>query len=147
MGGSFTFLSWVRQVMISTVQTGDTLDSTLNSHIDVNVHVYLNNSATADVTRAIRLLGPGDVTGFDARQVIRTDPVHLTSDFEPNYFPVVEFDRPDFPWLFTPAANAGEKLRPWICLIAVEKGAENLQATPQRPLPLLTVIPKQKLPN
>jgi hypothetical protein len=147
MAGSFTFLPWVRQGMISSVQTVDTLDSTLDSHIEVHVYVHLNNSATPNATKAIRLLGPGDVTGFDARQVIRTDPVHLTSDFEPNYFPVVEFDRPDFPWLFTPAANAGEKLRPWICLIAVEKRAENLQATPQRPLPVLTVIPNQELPN
>ena len=26
------------------------------------------------------------------------------ADFEPNYFAAIEFDRPDFPWLFTPAA-------------------------------------------
>jgi hypothetical protein len=148
MAGSFTFLSWVRQGMISTVQTVDTLDSTLDSHIDVKVHVHLNNSATPDATKAIRLLGPGDVTGFDARQVIRTDPAHLTSDFEPNYFPVVEFDRPDFPWLFTPAAATAQgRLRPWICLIAVEKGAENLQLSPQRPLPVLRVRPNQELSN
>ena len=39
--------------------------------------------------------------------MIRTEPRHLATDFEPNYFPAIEFDRPDFPWIFTPAtANA-----------------------------------------
>jgi len=54
-----------------------------------------------------------DVVGIDARQVIRTDPRPNTSDFEPNCFPSIEFDRVDFPWLFTPAAaNSQDRLRP-----------------------------------
>ena len=33
-------------------------------------------------------------------------------DFEPNCFPSIEFDRADFPWLFTPArANTNGQLR------------------------------------
>ena len=73
-------------------------------------------------TRQVRLYGPGDVTGMDPQQVVRTVPRHLALDFEPNYFPAIEFDRPDFPWLFTPAkANEAERLRPWICLVVVRK--------------------------
>ena len=53
---------------------------------------------------------------------MRTDPRPDTSDFEPNCFPSIEFDRPDFPWLFTPArANANAQLRPWLCLVVVRK--------------------------
>ena len=55
------------------------------------------------IPRQVRLYGPGDVTGIDPQQVVRTEPRHLATDFEPNYFPAIEFDRPDFPWLFTPA--------------------------------------------
>ena len=50
------------------------------------------------------------------------DPQPDTGDFEPTYFPSVEFDRPDFPWLFTPAsAGPDAKLRPWLCLVVVRK--------------------------
>ena len=72
--------------------------------------------------RQVRLYGPGDITGIDPQQVIRTEPRHLATDFEPNYFPAIEFDRPDFPWLFTPAkADTDGKLRPWLCLVVVRQ--------------------------
>ena len=49
-------------------------------------------------------------------------PRHQSFDFEPNYFPAIEFDRPDFPWLLTPAkANNAGTLRPWLCLVVVKK--------------------------
>ena len=40
-----------------------------------------------------------------------------TADFEPNYLACIEFDNPDFPWLFTPAAaGSNGRLRPWLVL-------------------------------
>ena len=84
------------------------------------VKLRVNNADAA--TRQVRLYGPGDVTGIDPQQVVRTEPRNLAKDFEPNYFPFIEFDRPDFPWLFTPAqANATGRLRPWVCLVVVRK--------------------------
>ena len=75
-----------------------------------------------DVAVTARLHGPGDVVSIDTRKVVRTDPPHLASEFEPNYFPLVEFDRPDLPWLFTPATgDAAGKLRPWIVLVTVRR--------------------------
>ena len=72
--------------------------------------------------RDVRLYGPADVTAIDPRQIVRVQPRHLTTNFESNFFPLIEFDRPDFPWLFTPAKpGAGERLRPWICLVVVRK--------------------------
>ena len=35
---------------------------------------------------------------------------------------MVELALPDLPWLFTPAAPDGSKLRPWICLVVVAEG-------------------------
>ena len=51
--------------------------------------------------RSVELLGPGDIAGVDPRVIIRTEPRALTVNFEPNYLCGIEFDSPDFPWLFT----------------------------------------------
>ena len=108
----------------------------------VSVKVMLGvNNAPPDIERQVRLYGPGDVTGLDRLQVIRTEPRHLATDFEPNYFPAIEFDRPDLPWIFTPAtANAERKLRPWLCLIVVRKQSDViLRVDRNLPLPVLEI--------
>ncbi|MDP9438471.1 MAG: hypothetical protein M3P49_06980 [Actinomycetota bacterium] len=146
---SYRYLPWVRQGIAGAIETADTRDPTMASRVKLDAAVHLNQGDP--VTMTVRLYGPGDVTGFDAREVVRTDPVHLTPDFEPNYFPLVEFDRPDFPWLFTPAkANGKDQLRPWICLVAVEKDedAQQIEINPLYPLPILHVADaQQELPD
>src|SRR4030095_2701741 len=89
----------------------------------------------------VRLRGPADIVGIDAHQIIRTDPRPGTTDFEPNCFPSIEFDRPDFPWLFTPArANGNGQLRPWLCLVVVRKQAGvQITSTADSPLPALRI--------
>ncbi len=146
MADSYTFLPWVRQGAVSAITTDDLLDDTLDSRVQVDVTVRLNNDANTDATVKVRLYGPGDVTGLDARQVIRTDPQHLTPDFEPNYFATVEFDRPDFPWLFTPGrarqtapGTDNGRLRPWICLVVVEKREGVSLILNRQPLPVLKI--------
>jgi hypothetical protein len=117
---NYVFLPWVRQGAASGIQTPDSLGANQAGIVSVPVKLRINN--TDDIDRQVRLYGPGDVTGIDPQQVVRTDPRHQATDFEPNYFPAIEFDRPDFPWLFTPAqANADGKLRPWLCLVVVRK--------------------------
>jgi hypothetical protein len=106
------------------------------------------------VQKTARVYGPGDVMGIDPQQVVRLEPRHFTTDFEPNHFPAIEFDRPDFPWLFTPA-KAGDqgRLRPWLCLIAVRKqdGVEFRPAGSNRPLPAVAIglpaKPADELPD
>jgi hypothetical protein len=87
----------------------------------------------------VRFYGPGDVTGIDAREIVRTEPRHQTTDFEPNYFAAIEFDDPSFPWMFTPAAaDAQGRLRPWLCLVVVPRDASELEpVSAGRPLPAL----------
>jgi hypothetical protein len=117
--------------------------------VTVSVKLAVNNT-TPDIERQVRLYGPGDVTGIDQLQVIRTEPRHLATDFEPNYFPAVEFDRPDFPWLFTPAkANADGKLRPWLCLVVIRKQqGMTLRVDRNLPLPVLEIKnPETELPD
>ena len=98
---NYVFLPWVRQGAASGIQTPDSLGANQAGVVSVPVKLRVNN--TDDIDRQVRLYGPGDVTGIDPQQVVRTEPRHLATDFEPNYFPAIEFDRPDFPWLFTPA--------------------------------------------
>ena len=57
------------------------------------------------VAVSLTVNGPGDVMGLDPRVVVRTDPRPHSVDVEPNYLPLVEFDPPDLPWMFTPAAS------------------------------------------
>src|SRR6266540_2912451 len=135
---TYTYLPWVRQGLIGAVGAGTVSDGRLG--LAVKVKVSGGGGGTTQPVDVL-LFGPGDVTGFDVRQVIRTDPPNFTSDFEPNYFPLIEFDRPDFPWLFTPLApDSKNQLPPWLCLIAVERG-EGVDLKPEggRPLPILTI--------
>ena len=70
----------------------------------------------------MNVFGPGDVTEIDARQVIRTYPKADAHNTEVDDLVQVEFDRPELPWLFTPAAPDGDgRLMPWITLVVAEE--------------------------
>ena len=117
---NLSFLPWVRQGAASAIATVDTLGPNQTAVADLAVTLKVNNAPLPAVR--VRLRGPADVVGIDPHQVVRTDPRPGTSDFESNCFPSVEFDRADFPWLFTPAhANTNAQLRPWLCLVVVRK--------------------------
>lgn len=119
---SLIFLPWVRQGAAAAITVADSQLPTLAAVASVAATVTLNGVPVPGV--AIKLRGPADVIGIDTNQVVRTDPQPATNDFEPNCFPSIEFDRPDFPWLFTPAkANDTHRLRPWLCLVVVKKQA------------------------
>ncbi|MEJ8850704.1 hypothetical protein [Variovorax rhizosphaerae] len=117
---NLSFVPWVRQGAAAAITTADTLGAAQRAVAELSAVVSVNGSAAPPVT--VRLRGPADVVGIDANQIVRRDPHPGSIDFEPNYFAGIEFDRPDFPWLFTPAkADATGKLRPWLCLAVVRK--------------------------
>jgi hypothetical protein len=150
---NYVFLPWARQGAASGVQTPDSLGENQAGFASATVKLRINSDADNDVEKQVRLYGPGDITGIDTQQVIRTEPRHMATDFEPNYFPAVEFDRPDFPWLFTPAkADASGRLRPWLCLVVVKKQeGVTLRAGSDLPLPTLEIkapaLPGHELPD
>ena len=133
---NYIFLPWVRQGAAGGIQTPD-MSTGQPGVASMSVTLRINNSA--NVERRVQLYGPGDVTGIDPQQVIRMEPPPLSTDFEPNYFPAIEFDRPDFPWMFTPAtADSAGRLRPWLCLVVVQKQVGvTLDVGRNRPLPVL----------
>ena len=115
----YAFLPWTRQGLIGALGASAPIVHG-RVQLPVTAKVSAGGATTSVTPGSVRLFGPGDVTSLNA-QVIRTDPVPLSTANEPNYLALVEFARPDLPWLFTPAAPDGAKLRPWICLIVVEK--------------------------
>lgn len=143
----YRFLPWVRSGFRPNVET-DPLTEPVAAPGEVSVDVTVAGEGDGTRTEAqaetrLRLYGPGDVTGIDERQVVRTEPEGGTTDFPPNYFPLVEFDRPDLPWLFSPAAaTADGKLRPWACLVVVrdQEGVE-LETRAGLPRPTLRIEP------
>ncbi|MDM0109520.1 hypothetical protein QTH97_31660 [Variovorax sp. J22R24] len=117
---NLSLLPWVRQGAAASISTADSLGAGQHAVAELSAVLSVNGSAAPPVT--VRLRGPADVVGIDANQIVRRDPRPGSIDFEPNYFAAIEFDRPDFPWLFTPArADATGKLRPWLCLVVVRK--------------------------
>lgn len=115
----YTFVPWVRE----GVQPLDD-DEPDTATVKLTVEGESSDGDTEEESDEVylTLYGPGEVTGVDRRQVIRTEPTPRTSDFPPNHFPVVEFDRPDLPWLFTPESEGeDEERRPWLCLVTVER--------------------------
>lgn len=138
---NLTFLPWVRQGAAASITTGDTLGDGQRGVADLTAALTVNDSPPLSIP--VRLRGPADVVGIDANQIVRRDPRPGSIDFEPNYFPCIEFDRPDFPWLFTPArANANSQLRPWLCLIVVRKqDGVTLGATVDAPCTTLEIAP------
>jgi hypothetical protein len=140
---TYSLVPWVRRGLAS-LATGTSANNYLTLPVAVDV-----NGATVP-TPQIRLLGPGDVTSMDAAAVIRTDPRDGADAFEPNYLAMVELALPDLPWLFTPAAPSGDRLRPWICLLVItDSDGVKIETQPGGPavLRLTDVDPRAELPD
>ena len=148
-GAAYHFLPWVRFGVLARAATPDPFNATLPPHLETRVKLRVNNDPVDDVTKLLTMYGPGDIVGIDPREVARTQPRHLTPDFSPNLFASVDFDRPDFPWLFTPASPSAtnpDALRPWIVLVVVRKAAATIASDARWPLPKLT-CPVSELPD
>lgn len=137
-GAGFTFLPWVQRGLARAIRTKDEPGAALAARVTLPVSVRVDG--VGDVPMSVRLLGPGDVTGLDRRQIVRTEPRAGTTSFEAGYMPSIQFARADLPWLFTPAAPAGERLRPWLVLIVVKRrDGVRLDPRPGGPLPVLEI--------
>jgi hypothetical protein len=90
----------------------------------------------------LRLLGPGDVVGFDRAQVVREEPTANVPDASPSDLACVEFADASLPWLFSRPAR--DRPLPWIALVVLR--VEEAKLVGGRPLPVLTA-PGAALPN
>jgi hypothetical protein len=137
------FLAWTRQGIASLLKNpdyGSSLPDRGSLQVALNVVAHGPDSSTPVPPVSVQTFGPGDVLGFDSGHVVRTEPKDSTTNFEPNYLAGLEFDRPDFPWLFTPAAPAGDRLRPWIALIVLSESEYSPVPGVVQPLPAIDVM-------
>jgi hypothetical protein len=143
--GRYHFQAWARRgigVSLTNVDTGTLPNrASLDVQIDLTVQDGLTPNPVAVPPVTVELYGPGDIAAIDPRMVIRTEPRQFTVNFEPNYLCGIEFDAPDFPWLFTPAAPNGDQLHPWVALIVLQPDAEfTLPSIAPNPLPTISVL-------
>jgi hypothetical protein len=140
VNGRFHFRPWVRRGIDTVAGTPDNASLPDRAALDVTLSVGTNLlpiAATPQMT--VHVYGPGDVIGIDPRHVIRTEPRDKTMNFEPNYLAGLEFDYPDFPWLFTPALPNGDRLRPFLALIVLKASEYTTADVPPNPLPAIDV--------
>src|SRR6266852_3802478 len=143
--GRYHFLAWARRGIGASVSNPDN-NGSLPRRASVNVQLSLSvqqgnaTNVIQPTPRTVEMFGPGDVIGIDPRHIIRTEPRNFTVNFEPNYLCGIEFDTPDLPWLFTPAAPNGDHLRPWLALLALKPDEFNLPSDAPNPLPAVDVV-------
>jgi hypothetical protein len=149
---AYRFVPWVKSGVGASVTRPFSTSLTARGEVAVSVPILDEENAPAKDEQGavvppaevrLRVLGPGDVVGIDPRQVIRTFPADGSTTADPGRFCHVELDRPDFPWLFTPAAAVDDRLPPWLSLVCVEALYATLAGG--RPLPTLTA-PAAELP-
>jgi hypothetical protein len=127
--GTYTFLPWVRSGIAAA------LDAPTGGAIRAGVSVTLPVLGKPDPVSSkvdLEVRGPGDVVSLDGSQIIRRYPSPGTANAEDAFLAHVEFDRPDLPWLFSPAQpGADDRLSPWLALVVVRESAG--QVVPGKP--------------
>ena len=124
---SLTFLPFMKRqppLPINEARPGQ-LTATLNLKI-----VDASGAEHAVGSQSLTLLGPGDVLGISPKMIARIEPHAGIVDFEPNYFPYIEFVDPDFPWRYSlDIVNpTSARAQPWLCLIVLSgKEIEDMQ--------------------
>jgi hypothetical protein len=149
--GLYHFQAWARRGIGASVSNVDS--GTLPDHARLSVQLGLDVTGGTQPNpvlppaQSVVLLGPGDIAGVDPRMIIRTEPRQFTVNFEPNYLCGIEFDSPDFPWLFTPAAPNGDRLHPWVALLVLEADEFTTPSVAPNPLPIVVVQSTAALPD
>jgi hypothetical protein len=115
--GEYAFIPWVRIGVIAGVKDER---GPVRAEVTVSFDVQDDVGGHQSVQKTLTIRGPGDVLGFEAKQIIRRYPEPGTPNAENTYFAHVEFDRPDFPWLFTPFAPVANRLPPWMALVVLD---------------------------
>jgi hypothetical protein len=155
MAIDYRFVPWARRGLARAVLTPDApgIEARPRIALGLTIAADQDGQATAPVTGQIglRLFGPADVVGMDTRLILRTDPRPQSTNFEPNYLALVDFDPPDFPWMFTPAQAQGQRLRPWLVLVVFDSTQVRLpRMVAGAPLPSVTVpqaVAEAELPD
>ncbi|MCI0662167.1 MAG: hypothetical protein L0220_13935 [Acidobacteria bacterium] len=117
---SLTFLPFIkRQPALPIVES---TPGQLTATLDLKIIDNQGNEHPVG-SHSLMLRGPGDILGISPRMFARIEPPPGTHDFEPTYFPYLEFVDPDFPWRYSPEITQASTPRahPWLSLIILSK--------------------------
>jgi len=145
--GTYSFLPWLRQGVANKITSPDmdpavTLRATIKIDLELEAKMLEGDPETKVISKDIQLYGPGDIVGIDSKAIIKNEPRHGITNFEPNYLPYIDFYDEDLPWRYTPAAANTEtdRLRPWITLVLLKEEefteGKNIK---DKPLPFIEV--------
>ncbi len=141
--GRYHFLAWARRGISASIDQPDAGVLPKRASLNVKLSLSVQQGSALNVVNPdpvpVQLYGPGDIVGIDLRHIVRTEPRNLTVNFEPNYLCGIEFDGPDFPWLFTPAAPNGDRLHPWLALIVLKPEEFDPPSLAPNPLPAISI--------
>jgi len=140
--GTYHFLPWLRRGIGAAIpKATGALPARASLPVQLTVAATLNGIVkdVEPTATPVAVYGPGDIVGIDPNLVIRTEPRGNTTNFEPNYLAGIDFDLPDFPWLFTPDAEAGDRLVPWLALIVLKSDEFTDAAAATSPLPSIGI--------
>ncbi|MDM7853879.1 hypothetical protein [Cellulomonas alba] len=128
MSNARTFWSWHRRGLGSALAGAPAS----GSRAQLPARLALGTAHAADVP--VDLLGPGDVSGVEAAQVVRSEPADGASGFPPSELAYLELRDADLPWRFSPLgpttaslpdpeqtapAAAQQRVQPWLALVVV----------------------------
>ncbi len=115
---SLTFLPFLKRQ--PPLPIDDSKPGHLTATLDLKIIDNTNNEHPVG-SRALTLRGPGDILGISQNMIARLEPPPRTHDFEPNYFPFLEFVDPDFPWRYSldNVVATSRKAHPWLSLIVL----------------------------
>ena len=148
---NLVLLPWLRRGGTAALAQPDSLGADQPGVATAKAALAVNDAPP--IPMDVRLMGPGHVTGLQAGQVIRTDPTPGSRAFEPNYCPLVEFDEPSLPWLFTPGRRQRRAATATVAVPRRRAQAAGVQLSPPRrgALPVLTIgspaDPNAELPD
>ena len=118
----YVFMPYARTGIAAAIATPFDWGLPTRAAVDLRVPVADETRGAIDAEMRVRVYGPADVTEIDVRQVVRTVPRADADAAEIDDLVHVEFDRPDMPWLFTPAGpDAAGRLTPWLTLVVAER--------------------------
>jgi hypothetical protein len=151
----YTFLPWVKTGLGVSISNNEQELKGPRAKIQTKLSVKRYNgidNPLGNIYKDYFLYGPGDVEGILNSVIIRIEPSANNLNFEPNYFPFIEFSQPDFPWRYTPAKPINNqlsgRLSPWISLIVLEEDEFDRRPIETGSLPRIAVRnPQTSLPD
>ncbi len=143
---TYSFLPWLRRGIANNIAGRQGARATVPVSLRIDGIAPDNSALNRQVDRDVQLYGPGDVIGLDKKNIIRTEPRHYITNFEPNYLAFVDLYDEDLPWRYSPASPQGQRLQPWLALIILrEDEFEDAPQRPGQPLPALRFLASDPL--